>query len=281
MNRNKKIGTTLGIITLLIASLIIGAFYLPYGRIATPYYEAATPALAPGKEILVQRTGGDSVDQEKMVIYNAYISLETEDIGDTLAKIRILAENYGGYVASSSRSARGQQDRAEMTIRIPKDSFQLIVLEIGSYGELLDERTTSEDITEQYIDLKARLNNLQKQETRLYEIMEMAITVEDILEVEKELTRIRSEIERLQGQLNYLERNVEMSLISVSLIEPLPPFTPPGMDWSQTVETALIGLFAVVRGLIILTVSLLPLIVIGATVYYVFKRLEQKKKKKK
>ncbi len=168
-----------------------------------------------------------------------------------------------------------------MTIRIPKDSFQLIVLEIGSYGELLDERTTSEDITEQYIDLKARLNNLQKQETRLYEILEMAKTVEEILEVEKELTRIRSEIERLQGQINYLERNVEMSLISVGLIEPLPPFTPPGMDWSQTIETALIGLFAVVRGLIILTVSLLPLIVIGATVYYVFKRLEQKKKKKK
>ncbi len=281
MNRNKKIGIAFGIIGLLVVSFIIGAFFTQYGRFTVPQYETATYTPSPKRELIAQSAGEGSVDQERMVIYNAYISLETGDINGNLAKIRILAEDYGGYVAGSSRSTYGQQERAEITIRVPKDNFLTIVQKIESYGKLLDERTTSEDITERYIDLKARLTNLQRQEKRLYEILDMAKTVEEILEVEKELTRIRSEIERLQGQINYLERNVEMSLISVSLIEPLPPFTPPGLDWGQTFETALIGLFAVVRGLIILIVSLLPLIIIGTIVCYVYKRREQKKKKKK
>ena len=69
-----------------------------------------------------------------------------------------------------------------------------------------------------------------------------------------------------------------MSIITVSLKEPPPPFTPPGMDWGETFETALTALFAVVRGLIILIVSLLPLAAIGLPVYYVYRRRKKKSK---
>jgi len=265
---------------LLVASFFVGTLYSPYGGFmeSRPWgpqvveYPTPTPTPTPAPK-------SAEYTQERMVIYNAYVSLETRDIAGTLTKIRSLAESYGGYVAGSSRSSYGMQATAEITIRVPKDKFHVAVQEIETYGKVLDERTTSEDVTQQYIDLKARLSNLQKQEQRLIEILGMARTVDEVLNVERELERVRGEIESLQGQINYLERSVAMSVITVSLKEPLPPFTPPGMDWGETFESALRGFFAVVRGLIILVVSLLPLVVIGVPVYYVYRRRKLKGKK--
>jgi hypothetical protein len=105
----------------------------------------------------------------------------------------------------------------------------------------------------------------------LHEILEMAKTVE-VFSVERELERVRREIEILQGQINYLERNVTMSVITISLSEPPPPFTPPSMNWKEAFEIAPTGLFTVVRGLVIIVVSLLPLAVIGFTAYYAYRR---------
>jgi hypothetical protein len=264
------------IVALLAASFIIGALYSPNTRIGTGGLVVESVPGVPGvvSETRVEpsKPQSDVAVQERMVIYNAYVSLETGDIEGRLAKIRQIAEQYGGYVAGSSRSSYGTQASAEISIRVPKERFQTVVQEIETYGKVLDERTTSEDITQQYIDLKARLVNLQKQEERLRELLEMATTVDEILRVENELARIRGEIDSMQGQISYLEGNAEMSLVSVTLIEPAPPFTPPGMNWGETLEIAVIGLFTVVRGMIILAVSLVPVLIIGVPAYYVYKR---------
>ena len=280
MSRKRLATISLIVAILLVASFFIGTLYPPYSW----YAGFESKPLAP-EEIMPTPIPTPTpapravIPTERMVIYNGYISLETSDIQGLLAKIRALAEGYGGYVAGSSRSTYGVQAIAEITIRVPKDKFHVAVQEIETFGKVLDERTTSEDVTEQYIDLKARLENLQRQEERLREILGMARTVDEVLNVERELGRIRGEIESLQGQINYLERSVAMSVITVSLKEPPPPFTPPGMDWGETFETALGGFFAVIRGLIILLVSLLPLVVIGVPVYYVYRRRKLKGKK--
>ncbi len=277
MSRRKILVASCGIVILLVASYFIGVFYSQYSTISgpelPPSYATMTEAASP--------FGGTAKDQptsqERVVIYNGHISLETKDIQGTLQRIRGLAEGNGGYVASSSRSTYGTQTTARIAIRVPKDQFRSSIQQIEAYGKILDEGTNSEDITQQYIDLKARLNNLQKQEERLQEILGMAKTVEDILRVETELGRIRGEIDSLQGQINYLEGNAEMSLISVTLTEPLPAFMPPGMNWGETFEIAIVGFFTILRGIIILSVSLMPIIVIGAPVYYLYKRREKSK----
>jgi len=272
------------VIVLVLASFYVGTLFSPYG-VMTPYGPLGDSGVVP--PTVIEKTGAEpayleeqTLAQERMVIYNGYISLETSDIQGRLDRIRQLAENYGGYVAGSSRSGYGTQATAEISIRIPKERFHEAVRQIETYGKVLDERTTSEDITQQYVDLKARLNNLEKQEQRLHEILGMAKTVDEILRVESELSRIRGEIESLQGQINYLESSAKMSLISVSLIEPAPPFTPPGMDWGETLETAILGLFTVLRGLMILIVSLIPLAIIGLPIYYVYRRRRRQKEKR-
>jgi len=276
MNRNKIAAISFGIIILLAASYFVGVIYPYYGLTREEYPPSVmtttveTPTYSQGAE-------GQSTPQERVVIYNARVSLETSDIQGILERVRGLADSYGGYVAGSARSTYGMQARAEIAIRVPKDKFRAALQQIETYGKVLDEVTTSEDITQQYVDLKARLNNLQRQEERLRDILEMAKTVDDILAVESELGRVRGEIDSLQGQINYLEGNAEMSLISVALAEPALPFTPPGMEWGETFEIAILGLFTVLRGMIILAVSLAPVAVVSVPIYYLYKRRKQRK----
>lgn len=253
------------------SSFLVGSFYFPQ-RGGLGLYQELPPKPVERATTIPAATPAPKAPEERMVIYEAWISLETSDIQGALNKIGALAERLGGYVAGSSRSTQGAQATAEITIRVPKENFRAAVSEIETYGKVLNERAFSEDVTEEYIDLKARLENLKRQEERLREILNMAKTVEEVLEVEKELERVRGQIESLQGRINYLERSVAMSVITVSLTEPPPPFTPPGMDWGETFEAALRGFFAVLRGLIILALSLLPIAAIGIPAYWAYKR---------
>jgi hypothetical protein len=273
MVQRKAVAISAVVIILLVGSFFVGALYSPLGGVVSRNLQSigSTSDLIEGpKETEPQPY---LQIQERMVTYNARISLETSDMQAVLNRISALAESCGGYVAGSSRTPDG----AEITIRIPRDNFHSAVQQIEASGKVLNEQRSSEDVTEQFIDLKARLENLQRQEQTLREILNLAKTVDEVLQVERELERVRGEIESLQGQVNYIERNVAMSLISVGLTTPPAPFTPPGMDWKETFETALTGLFVVVRGVIILVVSFLPIALIGIPVYYVYRRRERKK----
>jgi hypothetical protein len=277
MNRRKALIVSSGIVVLVVASFFVGTLYAPYGVISGGALPSVMTQTESGPIYAEMRKDASTPSQEREVIYNAQLSLEANDIQGTLQKVRTLAEGYGGYVASSSRSAYGAQARADIAIRVPKDKFQTAIQQIETYGKIIDEGTSSEDITQQYIDLKARLSNMQSQEERLHEILDMAKTVDEILKVESELERVRGEIDSLQGQINYFEGNVEMSLITVTLTEPAPPFSPPGMDWGETLEIAISGLFMVVRGMIILVVSLIPVVIVSVPIYYLYKRRKQQK----
>jgi len=255
------------------ASFLIGAFYQPFGSFETfreTGLKTPTISIKPVKESLAPTIN------ERMIIYTGYISLETNDIDGTIAMVRNLADRYGGYVASSNKYMYDEEVRAEIVIRVPKDKFHAAIQEIESYGKVLNENVNSEDITQQYIDLKARLSNLQHQEKRLLEILELAKNVDEVLAIEKELERVRGEIESLQGQINYLERNVEMSIISINLTKPKPSFKPPSMNWGEVLEAALTGLFTVLKGLIILAISIIPIAIIGIIGYHIYKEKRKK-----
>jgi hypothetical protein len=284
MFRNKLILSIIAIAIVFATAFFVGSFLISDSPVVTyrgdsasgPRIISEAPAPIPASESIDYVTV-----QDRMIIYNGYISLETDDIDGTLNRIRSLAEGYNGYVAGTSRSMIGNQALADITIRIPQNRFRSTIDDILTYGKVLDERSTSEDVTEQYIDLKARLKNLEILEESLADLLNRTGTIEEILKVEQELARIRGEIDSLQGQLNYLERNVTMSMIKVSLREPSSPFTPPGMDWGETFETAIRGLFAVISGLIILIIAILPLIVIiGIPAYYLQRRKRIKDQKK-
>jgi hypothetical protein len=284
MSKMKMAAALAIIVIVLAASFFVGSLFTRYG-LEERYQSGIIPKPSGMPEPLQSTPTAKSAEtaatQERMVIYNGFVSLETHDVEGTVDRVRTIAENYGGYVAGTTRSNVGNQTVADITIRVPQDKFHTTIKKIETYGKILDERTTSEDVTERYIDLKARLKNLQMVEQSLVELLSKATTVDEILKVQQELGRVRGDIDSLQGQINYLERNVEMSVITVSLREPPTPFTPLGMNWGETFETAIRGFFTVVSGLIILVASVLPLLVIiGLPAYYLHRRKQAKEHSK-
>ncbi|MCD4820703.1 MAG: DUF4349 domain-containing protein [Methanococcoides sp.] len=159
----------------------------------------------------------------RKVITTSSVSIEVKDTPEALDDISDIADELDGYVSSSSVYTRYGDDEGMygyITIRVPSSELDKVLDTIGDLGKVTSESTTASDVTEEYIDVSARLSNLEMQETRLGEILEMSTTVEEVLSVEKELGRVRGEIESLTGRLNYLNDRIDLATINVDVSEP-------------------------------------------------------------
>ncbi|MFA5317764.1 MAG: DUF4349 domain-containing protein, partial [Dehalococcoidales bacterium] len=129
-----------------------------------------------------------------------------------------LADTFDGYVVTSRNWHVGERLVGNISIRVAVDYFDEAILALrGLAVEVNSETTSSQDVTEEYVDLGAKLRNLQATEEQLLRLMEKAEDVKDILAVQLELSRTRGEIEQTQGRMQYLERTSSSSLINVSL----------------------------------------------------------------
>ena len=164
---------------------------------------------------------------DRLVIHSGNVSISVDDVPGAVDLVRAIAESTGGFVEQLSRAGEGPDQFATLTIRVPEDQFFTALERIGALGDVRDEFVGSEDVTEQFIDLEARLRSATEEETRLIALLDLAESVSDVLIIESELGRVRSEIERFQGQLNFLSNRVELSTITVSLFPPAAPFVDP------------------------------------------------------
>lgn len=173
----------------------------------------------------------DSVDGEKK-IWRGDMRLKVERLEESIQKIEEKAVQLGGFVSDSYVNHREKNRTASITLRVPVKEFGTLMTEVGKVGELESSSSSSQEVTRQYIDLEARIKNLTAQESRLLEILEMGETVEEILMVERELQRIRGEIEVLTADFNYLKNQVDLSTLTVYLTESAlasPGVTSPGL----------------------------------------------------
>ncbi len=154
----------------------------------------------------------------RMIIYTAQISMEVEDVDAAANQIQSIAEGAGGFIQSVSISGE-ERKSGVITIRVPQEKFYDVLRRIEKIGNVTNKEISGQDVTEQYIDLEARLKNAEREEERLLAILDQATDVSDMLKVEEELMRVRETIESLKGKLQYLERRVEYSTISVYLEE--------------------------------------------------------------
>jgi len=195
-------------------------------------------------EDIISNDGSQMTADDRMVVRNGDISIAVEDITQSKNKITSLVIRYGGYVVSSQVWGEGPDMRGWITIRIPDESFEAAMAEIGGYAEeIISESATSRDITEEYIDLTARLRNAEATEAQYLALLDKTNNVSEILNIYNSLSRVRAEIEQLKGQINYLETITDMSLISVSL-EPASsgPWVNLGWDIAEVFKSAVRGI---------------------------------------
>ncbi|MBE3518945.1 MAG: DUF4349 domain-containing protein [Firmicutes bacterium] len=181
-------------------------------------------ATAPGTKGEDVYSAAASVIQRK-IIRNARmtISVSRGVARDALDRARAIIEGAGGYVESSSLvtsdPATKRNASAYVVGRVPAENLTKTMQDIRTLGQLIDQSESAQDVTEQHIDLSARVRAKEAQEARLIQIMGEAKTVGELLQVEAELWRVRAEIESIQGQLNYIERASALSALSVNFVE--------------------------------------------------------------
>jgi len=202
-------------------------------------------------------------DNERMIVRNGDISLIVTDVSQAMEAISQLAGGYNGYVVSSSVSGEEEGMRGWISIRVPDDSFEQALAGIRELAVRVEEESTnSQDVTEEYIDLEARLANAEATEQQYLALLDKAEDVDDILRIYDYLSRVRQEIEQIKGRMQYLERTSSMSLISVYLE---PEFNgkatvPAGWNVLQIFKSAARGL--VITGQVLGTIAIWLLIFI-------------------
>ncbi|OIJ13404.1 hypothetical protein BKP37_10535 [Anaerobacillus alkalilacustris] len=160
---------------------------------------------------------------ERMVIYNANLSLEVNDYEQVEANIQQRVNAIGGYVVESSIYFSGE-DRinGNLVVKVPQKSFHSFIHEVESVSiKVQDRHVSGNDVTEEYIDLDARLRSKRVVEARLLDFMEKAEQTEDLLKISSDLAKVQEEIEQLVGRINYLQTNVDYSTVSIYLTEKL------------------------------------------------------------
>ena len=157
-------------------------------------------------------------DVDRMIVRTGNLTLIVNDVAQSMERITQIAASFDGYVVSSNQFKEGERLVGQIAIRVVSGSFDETIRMMRALAlEVVAETSTSKDVTEEFTDLKARLGNLEAAELQLVRIMEKAEKVEDVLAVQRELTRVRGEIEQTKGRMQYLERTSETSLIQVTL----------------------------------------------------------------
>ncbi|NQT31870.1 MAG: DUF4349 domain-containing protein [Deltaproteobacteria bacterium] len=204
-----------------------------------------------------------TTDNERMIVRNGDMSLVVEDVTEAMEAIGQLAGGFGGYVVSSSVNGEEEDMRGWISIRVPDESFEQALSGIRELAvRVEEENTNSQDVTEEYIDLEARLSNAEATEQQYLALLDKAEDVDDILRIYDYLSRVRQEIEQIKGRMQYLERTSSMSLISVYL---RPEFSaqstvPAGWNVLQIFKSAARGL--VITGQVLGTIAIWLLIFI-------------------
>jgi Domain of unknown function (DUF4349) len=165
-----------------------------------------------------------SVPRPRMVIKSATFQCEVADYDKTFADIQRITEQAGGYVvASTVHNPDAGTKGGTVMLRIPSDHFEATLQDLKSLASTVETETIEgNDITEEFYDLTARLDNKLKAEKRFQEILRSAKTSREILEVERALMDVREDVERLEGRKRFLADQTDLSTIRMSMHEPRP-----------------------------------------------------------
>ena len=228
-------------------------------------------ASAPDKGIPTVVVSGD-----RNLILTAKIDMRSKDPWATSDRAQAIASGLGGDVLNLSQSGNADTRSASLTIRVPSSRFGDALQALKSLdGEIQTSGVTAQDVTDQFVDLQARLTAKQAEEQRYVAILNRANTIDEILKVDASLGSVRTQIEQLTGQINSIKNRTEFSTISMSIstLTALPgDTTSKAWDPAKTVSRALAALGAMLQVFADVVIWLfvfgwLPLLALAAVVF--------------
>ncbi|WP_209122177.1 DUF4349 domain-containing protein [Alkalihalobacillus sp. BA299] len=257
------------------------------------YAGVASRGATTEKEMVNEAPASDesyNVDtSERMVIYHANLSLEVNDYHQSEADIQKRVNELGGFVIESSIYRAGEQQiHGNLVVKVPQKEFHAFINEMESNSVKVHERFVSgNDVTEEYVDLDSRIRSKRVVEKRLLAFMEEATNTEDLLKISADLAKVQEEIEQILGRMDYLEKNVEFSTVTIHLQEN--KVSVPSIQGSEELNTwekskslfmaSINNTIALFSGVVVLLIGLspvfIPIVIIVLVVVY---KLRKKRK---
>lgn len=257
----------IGLVLVLLLLATVSCARTPSPEEGAPYPTLVPPVAFKGEG--EYRAETPDTTQDRMIVRTGDMSLVVKDITQACDEITQLALRFDGYVVSSSISGEEEEMRGWISIRVVDEKFDRALAELrGLAVRVKSESTNSQDVTQEYTDLQARLNNAEATEKQYLALLEKAAAVEDILKIYDSLSRVRQEIEQIKGQMQYLERTSSMSMINVYL-EPqatAKPLVSAGWSALEILKSAVRGIVIFGQWLAVLAIWLIIFIPVWGTV---------------
>lgn len=237
-----------------------------------------------------EQTQTAPVTVERKIIRNADLQLEATAPEEAQQKISQIAETKGGFVVETQSSASdvkaSKRDTVTMTVRVPSAKFDEALNEIRqTASRVIVENVKGEDVTEEFIDIEARLKTQKALEAQFLEIMKQSKSVADALNVQTEIARVRGEIEKIEGRKRFLESQASLSTIKIKLQTPTAFSASSSGFFYQLREALGDGFDAALSFILVLVkllIALLPfLLFIVTPIYFVIRYFLRKNRKRK
>ena len=227
-----------------------------------------------------------STPSDSKIIRTGSIDVRVDDVDESVTSVRAVARQFDAEISDLTiqsgnpdvRPLQGDSSTgysgpatAYVTLRVAAEKLELLQREMAKLGTVTAQTSSANDVTEQYVDLSARMKNLKAEEARLRSFFGRTDKVSDLLDVERELARVRGEIEAMQAQIDYLDRQSARATLAVTLTEPGPIVGPGDDDWGfrDAVTRGVQGAVAVLTTLITGAIALAPIALAGALVWAV------------
>ena len=220
----------------------------------------------------------------QMIIKNGEMTLIVADTDRALDQATGIAVNSGGYVVSSKTWNSGDAKSATLTMGVPSDQFEAVQRQLRALAvEVQSDTSSGQDVSDEFVDLQARLTNQEATAARIRELLKDAKNVDEALQVNVKLSEVESEIEQIKGRMQYLKDRSAFSTIVVTLNPQRPTPTPEAWQPGKTVEAAAKSAGNLLRGLIDATIWLVvalgPILIPLALVLWLIVRAQRKRAK--
>lgn len=230
---------------------------------------------------IVPPPAASEVILEQKLIREAYLRFQTKNIDTTFQNITSYVKRNGGFIQNDRSDKSYNQLTRTLIVRIPVKNFNTVVNDIDKDVAYFDSKNiSSRDVTEEFIDLEARLKAKRTLEERYLQILSKAKNVKEILDIERELSKIREEIEAKQGRLKYLENKVSMSTLTIEFYK-ITAETGVTISYGSKVWNALKSGFDGVSTFFLFLLNIWPfLIIVTILTYYIRKKWKKARSKK-
>lgn len=196
------------------------------------------PAGADADTTLDSRFAPTNQQSERLIIKTADMSITVEQTDQSVEAATNIAINAGGYILSQQVWEQNGFRYATMRVGVPVASFEQVMRSFRTLGLVASENASGEDVTEEFVDLESRLENLRITQERLQTFLSQATKIEDVIELNQELSRVEEEINVIEGRMTYLVNRAAFSTIALSLNPLIPTPTPSPTATPTPIPTA-------------------------------------------